>query len=238
MNIEICFTPALYPFYAENNDVVIVTDIFRATTTMCMALLKGASAIIPVASEEEAVDYKERGYLVGAERNLLRCEFADFGNSPFEYTPGKVEGKEIVFTTTNGTRALDVAKESKEILIGAFSNLDAVVDESLRLQKEGKILVLCSGWKNRVNIEDMLFAGAFAEKVYSQIDNKVLPDAVSIALDIWKIAKKDPIKYLENTEDYQRMIAHNLGEDAKFCLRQNTLPIVPKYSNSKIRVPK
>ncbi|MDR2956036.1 MAG: 2-phosphosulfolactate phosphatase, partial [Prevotella sp.] len=109
MKVEICFSPALYPYYSDKNSekTVVVVDIFRATTTMCAALKNGTRAIIPVASIEEAKEYKEKGYLVGAERNVKRCDFADFGNSPFDYTPNKVNGKEVVFTTTNGTQAID-----------------------------------------------------------------------------------------------------------------------------------
>ena len=103
MVVDICFSPALFPFYSQPNDVVVVTDIFRATTTMCTAFLNGLSAIIPVATTKEAEQYKDQGFLVGAERNVVQCSFADFGNSPFEYTRDTVEGKEIVFTTTNGT---------------------------------------------------------------------------------------------------------------------------------------
>jgi len=98
MILNICLSPALYPFYKKENDTVIVVDIFRACTTICTAFANGASAIIPVADIEEAKRYKSQGYPVGAERNTQKCDFADFGNSPFDYTREKVEGKEIVFT--------------------------------------------------------------------------------------------------------------------------------------------
>jgi len=120
MELDICFSPALYPFYRKENDTVIVVDVFRASATLCAMLANGASAVITVADIEEAKQYKSRGYLVGAERNARQCDFADFGNSPYDYTREKVAGKEVVFTTTNGTRAIDAAKNAKQLFVGTF----------------------------------------------------------------------------------------------------------------------
>ena len=106
------FSPALYPVYHNQEAIVVVVDVFRATTTMAAAFKNGVRSIRPVATVEEAQEYKAKGWLVGAERNVKRCDFADFGNSPFDYTPEKVAGKDVIFTTTNGTRAITIAKGS------------------------------------------------------------------------------------------------------------------------------
>lgn len=235
MIIDICFSPALFPYYSQPDDVVVVTDIFRATTTMCMAFKNGASAIIPVATTEEAQQYKKEGFLIGAERNTKRCSFADFGNSPFEYTEEKVRGKEIVFTTTNGTRALHAAKDCRELLIGAFSNIDAVVDRSIQL--DGRIVILCAGWNNKVNSEDLLFAGAFAQKICDKTDTQLDSDAVRIALDLWAVAKENPLAYLQKSDHYQRLVNNGVEKDAAYCLEQNRVALVPFYDGvGKIRV--
>src|SRR5690554_6117377 len=131
MKLELCPSPVLYPYYKSENDTVIVVDVFRASATMCTMLNNGASSIIPVSSSEMAKQYKQKGFFVGAERRTKKCEFADFGNSPFDYTPDKVKGKEIVFTTTNGTRAIEVASECKELFIGTFPNIDAVAERCI-----------------------------------------------------------------------------------------------------------
>ncbi len=235
MIVDICFSPALFPFYTQPNDVVVVTDIFRATTTMCTAFLNGTSAIIPVATMAEAEQYKSEGFLVGAERNVKRCGFADFGNSPFEYTEDKVKGKEIVFTTTNGTLALQAAKNSRELLIGAFSNIDVVVDKCVELG--GRVVLLCAGWNNKVNTEDMLFAGAFAEKICEKTETHLDSDGATIALNLWQMVKIDPLAYIQNTEHYHRLVANGLERDAKFCLQHNTVTMVPFYgANGRIRI--
>lgn len=234
--VDICLSPALYPFYQKENDVVVVVDIFRATTTMCAAFNNGAAAIIPIADIELARKYKSEGFLVGAERKTRRVEFADFGNSPFEYSQEKVSGREIVFTTTNGTRAIDAAKDCGRLLIGAFSNIDMLTDKCLQWGE--RIIILCAGWNNKVNIEDTLFGGAFVEKLSEKAEVALESDAVRIALGLWESAKDSPLDYLKNSDHYRRLIANGVESDAAYCLRQNTVSVVPYYDRDikKLRV--
>ncbi|HHV85389.1 MAG TPA: 2-phosphosulfolactate phosphatase [Petrimonas sp.] len=236
MAVDICLSPALYPFYQKENDVVVVVDIFRATTTMCAAFNNGAAAIIPIADIELARKYKSEGFLVGAERKTRRVEFADFGNSPFEYSQEKVSGREIVFTTTNGTRAIDAAKDCGRLLIGAFSNIDMLTDKCLQWGE--RIIILCAGWNNKVNIEDTLFGGAFVEKLSEKAEVALESDAVRIALGLWESAKDSPLDYLKNSDHYRRLIANGVESDAAYCLRQNTVSVVPYYDREikKLRV--
>ena len=154
LQVDVCFSPALYPVYHHPEAIVVVVDIFRATTTMVTAFERGVRSIRPVATVEEAEAYKQAGWLVGAERNVKRCPFADFGNSPFDYTADKVAGKDIVFTTTNGTRAITIARAAFRVVIGAFLNLQGVADYCRCHQRN--VVVLCSGWQDKVNVEDTL----------------------------------------------------------------------------------
>ena len=135
-------------------------SIFFVRAPQYAAFANGASAIIPVADIEEAKRYKSQGYPVGAERNTQKCDFADFGNSPFDYTREKVEGKEIVFTTTNGTYAIEQSRGCKTLLIGAFSNMIAGKNASklvhtVRFAPDGPT----SAYRRYP------FGGAFAEKL-------------------------------------------------------------------------
>lgn len=230
MKVDICFSPALYPYYADNTDhIAVIVDIFRATTTMCAALKNGAKCIIPVASIEEAEAYKAKGYLVGAERNVKRCEFADFGNSPFDYTEYKVSGQEVVFTTTNGTQAIDVAKDATILTIGAFSNISALTDFCIKKQKD--VIVLCAGWNNRFNIEDTLFGGALAARLISK-GYTSSSDAVEVALSMWKEAELDMMGYIGRSEHIKRLEANNLQDSVKYCLTNDTVNLVPIYNKA------
>lgn len=229
MKVDVCFSPALYPYYADsNNYIVVVVDIFRATTTMCAALKNGANCIIPVASIEEAQQYKAKGYLVGAERNVKRCDFADFGNSPFDYTKEKVEGKEIVFTTTNGTQAIEAAANADVLTIGAFSNISALTEFCIQKQKD--VMILCAGWNNRFNIEDTLFGGALAERLMGE-GYASASDATKVALSMWQEAQSDLRGYINRTEHIKRLEANNLQDSVEYCLTVDTANLVPLYDN-------
>ena len=99
--VQVCFSPELYHLFADDSSIVVVVDIFRATSAICAAFENGVAAIIPVAELEEALEYKKRGYLAGGERNGIVQEGFDFGNSPFSYMKPEMKGKEIALTTTN-----------------------------------------------------------------------------------------------------------------------------------------
>ncbi|MFA6701809.1 MAG: 2-phosphosulfolactate phosphatase [Dysgonamonadaceae bacterium] len=227
MKIEVCTSPALYPFYKKEGDIVIVVDVFRATTTICAAFANGVGSIKPVGNIEEAKHYKSEGYLVGAERNTQKCDFADFGNSPFEYKASIVKGKDIVFTTTNGTRAIETAQGCKELYIGAFSNMNALVEKCV--EKNERIVVICSGWNNRINLEDTLFAGAFVEKMKLITAVEADSDAPVMVLGLWESAKANPLDFVKNSEHYRRLQLHGFENDAEYCLAQNTVALVPYY---------
>ena len=227
MRIDICLSPALYPYYRQENDTVVVVDIFRATTTMCMMLKNGASAVIPVATVEEAQSYKKEGFLVGGERNARKIDFADFGNSPFDYSRQIVKDKEVVFTTTNGTQAINAAKESAKLFIGAFSNIETLAEQCLKAGN--RVVALCSGWKNKINIEDTLFAGALAERLSEKAEITFDSDSVSMALRLWKSAEADPIEFVRSSDHYKRLVDNGAETDIPYCFEMNTAPVVPTY---------
>ena len=115
--IEVCYSPALIPYYKNPDAVVVVADVLRASSAIVTAFMNGVERIIPVGTLEEARDYKKRGYMVAAERDGLVRDFADFGNSPFNFTAERVGGKQIVYSTTNGTNAIQLASSGSQIFI-------------------------------------------------------------------------------------------------------------------------
>ena len=125
--VEVCFSPKIFPeILTKENFIVVLVDILRATTTICTAFENGVQAIIPVATATLAKQLKEQGYLVASEQDGKKLDFADFGNSAFSFTRDRVEGKTLVYCTTNGTRALEMVKNSEQIVIGAFINISAL----------------------------------------------------------------------------------------------------------------
>ena len=228
--VSVCFSPALYPSYAEQDTIVVIVDIFRATTSICSAFYNGAKSVRTVASVQEAKILKSQGYLVAAERNVKKCDFADFGNSPFDFTTAKVKDKEIIFTTTNGTQAVEMALDADEIIIGAFSNMESLFYYCLNAKKN--ILILCSGWNNRFCIEDTLFAAALTEKLLATNQFNYKSDAVKVTLDLWNVAKKNLKTYICESEHYERLRNNGLENSVDYCLTENTTPLVPKFDKS------
>ena len=230
MVVDVCFTPVLYPKYHRADSIVVIVDVFRATSTLIAAFENGACSVRPVATMEEAELWKSKGFLVGAERNTRRCAFADFGNSPFDYRPELVNGKDIVFTTTNGTKAIHYAKSAHRIVTGAFVNLQAVADDCIRENRD--IVVLCAGWEDKINMEDTLFGGAFVELL--QLHGfQPAGDAALIALALWQKWKPNLPDYVKQTEHYERMKVNGLEEDVPYCLTLNLSKLVPVYSKKE-----
>lgn len=224
--VEVVFSPALFPVYFDNNDcTVVVIDIFRATSAICAAFESGIDSLIPVATLEEAIKYKKQGFLVGAERSAEVVDGFDFGNSPLTFKDNKFKDKSIVLTTTNGTRAIEIAKNASRVVIGAFTNFSAVCDY---VEKEDKdVLLLCAGWKDRFNLEDTLFAGAVAQKISKNLRFTNLSDSSIASINMYDAAKNDMYDFLGESSHRKRLSRLNLEEDIIYCLTLDQSNIVP-----------
>jgi len=224
-NLDTCFSPALYEPERHAGSIIVIIDILRATSAICTAFEHGVSSIIPVATVAEARDFKERGYLVAAERDGYVLDFADFGNSPFNFTSDKVAGKTIVYSTTNGTGIIKLASSADKIVIGSFLNLGSL---SKWISGQDKDVVLfCAGWKNRFNLEDSICAGAIAEKLMSTSLYSTICDSTVAALDLWSLAKDDLIGYIEKAAQRSRLRDKKLDECIGFCLTADYTQKIP-----------
>lgn len=230
--LEVCLSPTLLSLFNLEGKIVVIIDIFRATSSICYGIDNGAEAIIPVAEIEDCVAYRENhhDYLIAAERNGEVVQGFDFGNSPFSYTREKVNGKTIVLTTTNGTQALHLSKAANKIVIGSFLNLTAVCNW-LKEQSQDIILV-CAGWKGNFNLEDTLFAGAV---VYHLKDKGYrLDDAAIAADDMYGIAKNDLNTYLKKTSHSERLKQLGIEADIEFCLNVDITTAIPVLQGERL----
>ena len=175
-----------------------------------------------------------QGYLTGAEKKVCRSEFADLGNSPIEYAQDIVENKEIVLATSNGTKAIKAAQDCNLLLIGAFVNLKAVAHRCVYENKD--VLIVCSGWKDRICVEDSLFAGALTSCLLENEEFKAASDGTRIAVSLWHHANKDFNKYMMKSEHAQRLMAHGFEEDLNYCLKQSIFQEVPELRDGKLIV--
>ncbi|WP_462266588.1 2-phosphosulfolactate phosphatase [Mucilaginibacter sp.] len=230
--LEVCLTPALLPLYNVEEYIVVIIDIFRATSSICYGIDNGAAAIIPVSQVEECAAYREKGadYLLAAERNGEVVTGFDFGNSPFAYTAEKVAGKTVVLTTTNGTHALHLSRSAKRVVIGSFLNLTALCNW-LKTQ-QGNILLVCAGWKNNFNLEDTLFAGAVVEQL--KAGSVKLDDPAIAANDLYQSGKDDLSGYLKKTSHGERLKKLGIEEDVAFCLNVDISTAIPVLEGEKL----
>lgn len=226
--LEVCLTPDLLRLYDLKGKIVVVADIFRATSCMVAGLGSGVNEVIPVATVLEAFKWREKGYVAAGERNGIRVEGFDIGNSPFEHMAQ--QGRKIVMTTTNGTQAIQYSRHrAQQVVIGAFLNLAALV----RYLKQQKMptLVLCAGWKGRFNMEDALFAGALV----ADLTNEANPlfhsdgDDALACLSLYGQAKHNLLEALKPASHYQRLVRtnENAEEDMRFCLETDRFEVVP-----------
>ena len=164
-HVEVCFSPADYALYESGYELVVVIDVLRATSAICTALENGVERIKPVATVEEAREWQAQGYIAAAERNGQIVEGFNLGNSPVAFIEKaeELKGKTVVLTTTNGTKAIDMASQKQTVVIGALNNLDAL--SSWLLKQDENVLILGSGWKDKFNLEDTICAGALADEL-------------------------------------------------------------------------
>ncbi len=236
IKIDACFSPFLYPVYADTESIVVIIDILRATSAICTAFEYGAEKIIPVATVEEANKYKKMGYLAGAERDAIKLEGFDFGNSPFHYRGDHVKGKTIVLTTTNGTQAIEAARNAYQVVIGSFLNIDSLCE--WLIDQKRSVLLLCSGWKNKFNLEDALFAGAVTQKLTTESDNYQLGDACLALKFLYQSAEKNPYRFLNQSSHKERLARLQLKDDIRYCLTPNQTKVIPVLKDEALVIMK
>lgn len=224
-SLEVCLSPALLHLFNTNGAIVVIIDVFRATSTIAAALNNGAKCVIPVASIEECIEVGKSipNSLTAGERDGKVAAGLEFGNSPLEYPRSFVEGKTLVLTTTNGTRLLHMVQGAAEIITGAFLNLDAICNFLIRERKP--VLLACAAWKDRFNLEDTLFAGAVISAVKDHFS--VNCDSVRAAGYLHQSSGGQYLDFLKESSHYRRLSAFGLEKDMEYCTTPNLHPVVP-----------
>lgn len=228
--VRVCLSTALIPQFRVEDYVTVVIDILRATTSFAVALDRGIQEIRPVRTLSECRRLGKQGYLTAAERGAAKVPGFDFGNSPFDFLEADLQGKKLAFTTTNGTRALWAVRNAKKVVTGAFVNMSVLV-HWLRQQGE-PVLLVCAGWKDQVNMEDTLFAGAVATELEG--DFRVNDDATLIAMSLYQMADHRKKYYLEHSAHFDRLVELGMQNDVKYSLRRDLHPVLPYYQDGRL----
>ncbi len=226
-SIEVVYSPKLLPLYDLSGKLVVVIDILRASSTICVAFETGVNKVLPVAGIEECLLFKDFDFLIAAERNAVKVPAFDMGNSPFEFQNPLLVGKNIAFTTTNGTKALKMAKAqgAKEILIGSFLNLSALCKQIEALQLD--VVLLCAGWKDKYNLEDSLFAGAVAAHLSDHFAKN--DDACIAAIALYENHANNLDVIIRKSSHANRFqMLHMHTDDVAFCSQIDYTQKVPR----------
>jgi len=233
--INVCLSPALFTYYAEKDTTIVMIDAVRASASICTAFENDVQFIVPVSEVNDALMYKARGYKIAGERNGKKLKGFDFGNSPFNFTEENIKGEKLAFTTTNGTQVINLVKNSGlkriDLLIGSFINISALSEYLIKQEKN--ILLLCSGWKNTLNIEDTLFAGRLAHLLLKKQEFEI-PEATNLALNIYKNSGNSFFDFVINNSPRLKSKLEFLEKDIRYCLTEDITEEIPFLKGDKL----
>lgn len=235
-HLSTCFSPALLNLYPLQDTIVVIIDVFRATSTIATALYNGATRVIPVEDVDtcKQLGNEIEGAITAGERDGKVIEGLQYGNSPAEYPRDFIAGKTLVLTTTNGTKLLHraVNNGAAEVITGSFPNLGAVCDHLLNQNKN--VILGCSAWKDRVNLEDTLFAGAVIQKIKKHFT--IHCDSSLMAEQVYQQHQNDLYEFIQHTTHWHRLAAYGLEKDLQYCISINVANVLPVYANNELRV--
>jgi 2-phosphosulfolactate phosphatase len=240
--LRVHFLPDLFDPDELRGGIAVVIDVLRASTTIVHALANGAKAVFPVAEVDEAreavANLPPGSALSGGERGGIRIAGFDLDNSPSSYTRTIVEGKTIVFTTTNGTRALLQSSEAERVLIGALTNLNAVV--ALLAGERQPVHLVCAGTAGQITSEDVLCAGAIAAGVEQAAGGAFVPDdARHIAMSHFRQCEQRPsgtYDALRSSRGGRNLVELGYDADIRLAAERDRHAIVPEYDSRSGRI--
>ena len=221
--IDICLTPDLIHQFDLHESVAVVIDILRASSTITTAIGNGAESIKLVETPAECKVLKEEGYIAAGERNGKKVRGFDLGNSPYDFINADIEDKKIALTTTNGTNALMKSKGALQVLTGAFLNYSALLAYMEKLPCN--VVLVCAGWKGKVNMEDTLFAGAVVHGLRQLFEYG--SDAPLMAVSYYRQVRDNLRDAIENSSHVKRLMDLGLERDIDYCLKYDEYKVIP-----------
>lgn len=229
-------TPALLHLLDLKDSVVVIIDVFRATSTIATALYNGAARVIPVAGVEECKKLGNEllNAITAGEREGKVIEGLQHGNSPAEYSREFIQGKTLVITTTNGTKLLHMAfaKGCDEVITGSFPNFSAVCNHLISLNKN--VILGCSGWKDMFNMEDTLFAGAVINRIKEHFT--IHDDASLMAEQMYQLHQQHLYEFIQSSTHWHRLAAYGLQRDLEYCVSIDVANVLPIYKDGDLVV--
>lgn len=238
MKIDVLFSPIQTDELFFTGKTTVVIDVLRASSTIITALSNGAKEVVPVGTVEFAVKVSGGIFggqtLLGGERNTKKIEGFALGNSPSEYTKEIVEGKIIVFYSTNGSQAIVKAKYSGNLFICSFNNMNAISNHLKKMNND--VLIICAGNNHFLSLEDSVCAGMLVNELHSEKNKTVLTDSSKTAMTLFKSFGKNIDKLLPETDHGQLLKVNGFESDLKACAKLDSTKVIPYYSGNTLKV--
>ncbi|MBI4737022.1 MAG: 2-phosphosulfolactate phosphatase [candidate division NC10 bacterium] len=234
MRVDVLLLPRELAVRPRPDLYAVVVDVLRATTSIVVAFQHGCRSILPVASAEEAERARAAapGALLAGEQGGQRIPGFDLGNSPREFSREVVGGREVILTTSNGTKTLRAVGGGRTVAIGAFQNRSAVGD--WLVARGADSLIVCSGYEGGFSLEDAVCAGAIVDRVTHVVAGIGLGDGARASQALWERFGSDLPRLLPNTAWGQRMVAMGFGPDMEACARVDVTDVVPVMEGGRI----
>jgi len=245
MKIDAYFTP-YFPEEEKqfNNAYVVMIDVLRASTVVCAALHNGAKEIVSCENIEKAVsiysNLDRQSRFLGGEKKGIKPDGFDAGNSPLEYTGELIKDRTIIFTTSNGTKTFSRAKYAKIKIVGAFVNLDIVLeyikDQILHSDDDNpEIYFLCAGTNGRLSYEDLICAGAFINDLSNSFTEVSLTDTADVARNLYNLHEDDLINFISTRSHAEYLHSIGFSKDIEIAMSLNSYPVVPIIDGQSIK---
>lgn len=233
MRVDVIFTPVEASAARIEGRTVVVIDVFRATSCICAAIENGASRLVPMTTVDQSLAMREKlsatGHrvLLGGERKMVRIDGFELDNSPRSYSADMVGGADVVMTTTNGTRSIELAEKfgACEVLIGSLLNGRAAALRAA--ESRGDVVLFCSGRQDHFTMEDALCAGYMVGVIVDGWECE-LSDAAWAMGDLYGRYCDDLRGALRYSEHYSRMLNAGLADDVEYCLQRDIFSTVPR----------
>lgn len=238
MHVEIFFTANEMEDQQLRGKTAVVIDTLRATSTIVTALYNGAKAVEPTVEVAEAFrrgkELSAGTYVIGGEREGLKVEGFDLGNSPRDYLPPIVEGKTVILSTTNGTNTIRRARAADYVLIGSLLNAQAIMEEAVKIGKD--LVLCCSGTKGHFSLEDFVTAGAMVERLQKLGVEVKGDDRVSTARLLYEryTDQNELAELVSCSQNGMRLVEIGLSDDIDYCIRQDSKPVVCYFDGQSI----
>lgn len=213
---------------------VVVIDILRATSVIITALNNGCNEVIPVLTVEEAFElskHNRKAYILGGEREALKIEGFDFSNSPLDYNKEVVEGKTVILTTSNGTRAIKGCSSAKSIYIGAMINAKYVARKII--EEDRDVVFVNSGTQGEFSMDDFICAGYMINYILKESSAEV-SDIAKTADYVYK-NNKDIYSFIKDARHYNVLKSLELNKDLEYCMKKDIIKMVPEYKDGLIK---